>query len=36
MDYYLDTLIDEYGYHRVHRSHCEYLPDGVQILFEVA
>lgn len=33
MEYYVDTLIDEYAYHRVHKGNCEYLPRGERRLF---
>ncbi len=33
MEYYVDTLIDEYAYHRVHKGGCGYLPKDKRRLF---
>lgn len=33
MEYYVDTLIDEYAYHRVHKGNCKYLPEAERRLF---
>lgn len=33
MEYYIDTLIDEFGFHRVHQCYCAHLPKGLRRLF---
>lgn len=33
MDYYVDTLVDKFGFNRIHADGCKHLPKGVSRLF---
>lgn len=33
MEYYIDTLVDQFGFHRIHQCYCERLPKGLRRLF---
>ncbi len=33
MGYYIDTLVDKFGFHQIHAGYCKLLPEGLCRLF---